>query len=194
MSSPRAYHEIKQFGKTVVDARNNDGKNKHDDKHYARCFERFAERGPGDTLKLRERLLDLASLSDKPIGLFVLVLLGILAGNVVLLLGALGLLHVFFFLCHDIFPCLCGIGLLGFFVHRVLLARRAVFLQLETVRIVALVFEAVIITVLALRALERDLHSRGFGSHGSKTPYKKITPLSVRKDSLTQSPHTVNRF
>lgn len=79
-------------------------------------------------------------------------------------------------------------------MHRVLFARRAVLLQLETIGIVALIFEAVVITVLALRALERDLHSRGFGSHGTKTPYKKITPLTVRKHSLAQTARGVNRF
>ena len=72
-------------------------------------------------------------------------------------------------------------------MHRVLF-------QLKTIGIVALIFEAVIITVLALRALERNLHSRRFGSHGSKTPYKKITPLSVRKHSLAQTSRGVNRF
>ena len=62
-------------------------------------------------------------------------------------------------------------------MHRVLSARGAVFFQLETVGIVAFIFEAVVVAVLAFRTLERDLHSRRFGSHSSKTPYKKITPL-----------------
>ena len=79
-------------------------------------------------------------------------------------------------------------------MHRVLFARGAILFQLKTIGIVALIFEAVIITVLALRALERNLHSRRFGSHGSKTPYKKITPLSVRKHSLAQTSRGVNRF
>ena len=85
-------------------------------------------------------------------------------------------------------------GLLGLFVHRVLLASGAVLLQLKTIGIVALILEAVVIAVFALRTLESDLHSRGFRSHGLKTPYKKITPLSVRGYSLAQSPRGVNFF
>lgn len=47
----------------------------------------------------------------------------------------------------------------------VLLADGAVLLELETVGVVALIFEAVVISVLAFRTFERDLHSRRFGSH-----------------------------
>ena len=79
-------------------------------------------------------------------------------------------------------------------MDRVLLADGAVLFQLETVGVVALIFEAVVIAVLALRALERYLHSRGFGSHRKKTPYKKITPLPVREYSLAQTPRGVNLF
>ena len=57
------------------------------------------------------------------------------------------------------------------------LADGAILLELETIGIVALVLEAIIISVFALRALERDLHPRRFDSHCVKTPYKKITPL-----------------
>ena len=56
-------------------------------------------------------------------------------------------------------------NLLGFLVHGVLLADGAVLLELETVGVVALIFEAVVIPVLAFRTFKRDLHSRGFGSH-----------------------------
>ena len=61
-------------------------------------------------------------------------------------------------------------------MDRVLLADRAIFFEFETVGIVTLVFEAIVIAVFALGALKRDLHSRGFDSHCVKTPYKKITP------------------
>ena len=67
--------------------------------------------------------------------------------------------------------------LLGFFVCRVLFADGAVLLDFKTIGIVALILEAVVISVLALGAFERDLHSRRFRCHLSKTPYKKITPL-----------------
>lgn len=57
----------------------------------------------------------------------------------------------------------------------VLSAYGAILFEFKTVGIVALILKAVIITVMTLGALERDFHSRGFGSH-YKTPYKKITP------------------
>ena len=56
-------------------------------------------------------------------------------------------------------------------------AGRTVLLEFETIGIVSLVLEAVVVAILALGALKRDLESRGFNSHGEKTPYKKITPL-----------------
>ena len=56
-----------------------------------------------------------------------------------------------------------------------LFANGAVFFKLQTIGIVALIFKAVVIAVMALRAFEGDFHSRRFGSH-VKTPYKKITP------------------
>ena len=67
-------------------------------------------------------------------------------------------------------------GLLGLFVHRVLLASGAVLLQLKTIGIVALILEAVVIAVFALRALERYFHSRGFGSHRENSIQKNYTP------------------
>ena len=47
----------------------------------------------------------------------------------------------------------------------VLFADGAVLLELQTIGIVALILEAVVVPVFAFRAFERDLHSRGFGSH-----------------------------
>ena len=67
-------------------------------------------------------------------------------------------------------------GLLGLFVHRVLLASGAVLLQLKTIGIVALILEAVVIAVFALRALERYFHSRGFGCHRENSIQKNYTP------------------
>ena len=56
----------------------------------------------------------------------------------------------------------------------------AVLLDFETVRVVSLILEAVIIAVFAFRTLEGNFESRGFNGHCEKTPYKKITPLLVR--------------
>ena len=67
-------------------------------------------------------------------------------------------------------------GLLRLFVDRVLFARGAVFFQLDAVGIVALILEAVVIAVFALRALERYLHSRGFGCHRENSIQKNYTP------------------
>ena len=61
-------------------------------------------------------------------------------------------------------------------MHRVFFADGAVLFEFETVGVVALVFEAIVVAVFALGAFKRDLHSRGFDSHCEKTPYKKITP------------------
>ena len=48
---------------------------------------------------------------------------------------------------------------------RVFFANGAVFFELQTIGIVALVLETVVVAVMTLGALERDFHSRGFGSH-----------------------------
>ena len=56
-------------------------------------------------------------------------------------------------------------NLLGFLMDGVLLADGAILLELQTIGIVALILEAVVVPVFAFRAFERDLHSRGFGSH-----------------------------
>ena len=56
-------------------------------------------------------------------------------------------------------------------------ASGAILLELEAIGIVSLILEAVVIAVFAFRALEGDFETRGFNSHGEKTPYKKITPL-----------------
>ena len=67
----------------------------------------------------------------------------------------------------------------------VLFAERAVLAQNKSVGIVLLVFDAVIVSMLAFGALERDFGSCRFSCHNSKTPYKKITPqIQVRKTSL----------
>lgn len=60
----------------------------------------------------------------------------------------------------------------------VLFADRAVFFQLETVGVVTLVLEAVVIPVLALGTLERNFHSGGFRCHSLKLHTKKLHPFS----------------
>ena len=62
---------------------------------------------------------------------------------------------------------------------RVLLAERAVFAHNESVRIVLLVLNTVIVSMLAFGTFKRDFGSCRFGCH-SKTPYKKITPFVRR--------------
>ncbi len=62
-------------------------------------------------------------------------------------------------------------------MHGVLFADGTVLFQFETIGIVPFVFKAVVIAIFTFRALERNFQSRGFRSHLSKTPYKKIAPL-----------------
>ncbi len=67
-------------------------------------------------------------------------------------------------------------------MNGVLFADGAVLFQFETIGIVTFIFKTVVVAVFALRALERDFHSRRFCSHWFKTPYKKInTPLRCVK-------------
>ena len=70
----------------------------------------------------------------------------------------------------------------------------AVLLEFETVGIVSLILEAVVIAVFAFRTLERNFEPCGFNCHGEKTPYKKITPLLVRKESISKKRGLVKRF
>ena len=72
-------------------------------------------------------------------------------------------------------------GLFRFFMLGVFLAERAVFVQSQSVGIVLLILNTVVISVFAFRAFKRDFGSCRFGRH-IETPYKKITPsLKVRK-------------
>jgi hypothetical protein len=59
----------------------------------------------------------------------------------------------------------------------VFLAERAIFLQRHSVRVILLVLNAVIVSMLAFRTLKCNFGSCRFGCHNTKTPYKKITPL-----------------
>ena len=67
--------------------------------------------------------------------------------------------------------------LFRFFVIRVLLAERAVFGHYQSVGIVLLVLNAVIVSMFAFGTFKSNFGSCRFGCH-NKTPYKKITPLS----------------
>lgn len=60
-------------------------------------------------------------------------------------------------------------------MHRVLLAERAVLIQLQSFRIVLLILHRIIISVFAFGAFECNFCSV-YGSHFLKTPCKKITP------------------
>ena len=58
---------------------------------------------------------------------------------------------------------------------RVLFALGAILGKYESIRIVLLVLDAVIVSMLAFGTFKRNFGSCRFGCH-SKTPYKKITP------------------
>ena len=84
--------------------------------------------------------------------------------------------------------------LFGFFVIRVLFAERAVFGKSQSVGIVLLVLNTVVISMLAFGAFKRNFVSSRFGCH-SKNSIQKITPLfRVRKISLTHFQGVVNLF
>ena len=70
-------------------------------------------------------------------------------------------LEILIAFCHDITP----MRLLGFLMNGVLLAGRTILLEFETIGIVPLILEAIVVSVLALGALKRHLESRGFDSH-----------------------------
>ena len=159
-----AGQQLQKFGEAEVDRRDDDKEDEHDHDHDARRLERLGKGGPGDALELGKRLFDLSARADEDVGLLIPLFYGLL-GRVLLfdveLFGAVvGLLH-----SHSL-QCAKKRGLLlRFLMHGVLLADGAVLLELETIGIVALIFEAVVIPVFAFRAFKRDLHSRGFGSH-----------------------------
>ena len=67
--------------------------------------------------------------------------------------------------------------LFGFFVIRVLSALGAILGKYESIRIVLLVLNAIVISALALGAFKRNFGSCRFGCH-NKTPYKKLHPSS----------------
>jgi hypothetical protein len=70
-------------------------------------------------------------------------------------------------------------------VFRVFFAERAVLGKYQSVRIVLLVLQAVVISALAFRAFKRNFGSCRFGCHNQNS-IQKITPLSrVREISLT---------
>ncbi len=73
--------------------------------------------------------------------------------------------------------CLKGArALFGLFVFRVLLTERTVFVHNESVGIVLLVFNTVVVSMLAFRAFKRNFRSSGFNCH-NKNSIQKITPL-----------------
>ena len=85
-------------------------------------------------------------------------------------------------------------GLFRFFMLGVFLAERAVFVQSQSVGIVLLILNTVVISVFAFRAFKRDFGSCRFGCH-IETPYKKITPsLKVRSYILAYKKRLVNSF
>ena len=63
-------------------------------------------------------------------------------------------------------------------MFRVLLAERTIFGNYDSVGIVLLVLNAVIVSMLAFGTFKSNFGSCRFDCH-NKTPYKKITPLAV---------------
>ena len=62
-----------------------------------------------------------------------------------------------------------------------LFAERTVFVDVQSVGIVLLILERIVISILALRALERDFCSRCFYCHIENSVQKNYTPTQVRK-------------
>ena len=84
--------------------------------------------------------------------------------------------------------------LFGFFVIRVLSALRAVLGKYESIRIVLLILDAVVVSALAFGAFKRNFGSCRFGCHNQNS-IQKITPLiRVRAISLTHFQGVVNLF
>jgi len=66
--------------------------------------------------------------------------------------------------------------LFGFFVFRVLFAERAVLGKNESIGIVLLILNAVIVSSFALGALKRNFGSCRFGCHNQNSIQKNYTP------------------
>ena len=69
--------------------------------------------------------------------------------------------------------------LFAFFVFGVLLAERAILGKNESVRIVFLVLNRIIISVLAFGTFERDFSSCRLGCHNQNSIQKNYTPSSA---------------
>lgn len=143
--------KLQKLPEAEIDARNEHRENEHDNEHHARGFERLAERRPGNAFELGKGLFQLSAHAHEDIRLFVLILLlrlffGLFAALSFRLGRFVGRFSHFSL----------SENLLRFFVRSVFFAHGAVFLQLQTVGIVPLVFEAVIISVFAHGTLERD--------------------------------------
>ena len=79
----------------------------------------------------------------------------------------------------------CAIGLFGLFVFGVLFAERTILGKNESIRIILLVLNTVVVSMLAFRAFKRNFRSSGFNCH-NKNSIQKITPLIwAREISLT---------
>ena len=126
-----------------VNARYNRKESRDDNENYARRLQNRGEFGPRYSFELGESFLKLCPYAAKPIGSLVLR---------------------FCCVCHSLPLCATRnsarfFGLFGLFVFGVLLAERTVFVENQSVGIVLFVLNAVVISVLAFRALERDFSS-----------------------------------
>ena len=80
--------------------------------------------------------------------------------------------------------------LFGFFVIRVFSALRAILGKYESVRIVLLILDAVVVSALAFGAFKRNFGSCRFGCHNQNS-IQKITPLDRRVELVY---HTFERL
>ena len=85
-------------------------------------------------------------------------------------------------------------GLFRFFMLGVFLAERAVFVQSQSVGIVLLILNTVVISVFAFRAFKRDFGSCRLGCHIENSMQKNYTLFEVRNSILTYERGLVNLF
>ena len=80
--------------------------------------------------------------------------------------------------------------LFGFFVLRVLFAERTILVHNQSIRVILLVLNAVIVSVLTFRTFKRNFGSCRFGCHNQNS-IQKITPLDRRVELVY---HTFKRL
>ena len=158
-------NKFQQPAKERVHARYDCKESQDDYEHDARRLKHGGEGRPSHSFEFRKGFLKLCAYATKPVGFLVL---GFSCVSHLVPLDA---------------PVFCKTRdfqrLFGFFMFRMLSAERAVLGKSKSVRVVLLILQAVIISMLAFGTFKGNFSSCRFGCH-SKTPYKKITP-SLRR-------------